>query len=85
MKIFGPGQTRINAYQNHQKVQVEKNKKTNREDQLQISKEAKHLQESEVTSKRDAFIEKIKEDVQADRYKINYEKTAQKLINYWSR
>ncbi|HLQ72725.1 MAG TPA: flagellar biosynthesis anti-sigma factor FlgM [Bacillota bacterium] len=84
MKIFGPGQSRLSAYQNQRTYQVDQQKKAVKEDQLQISKEAKNLQKGTQSTNRDLYIKQIKHDVETGNYSVDVDKTAQKLMNYWS-
>ena len=86
MKIDGPNAARLTAYKNQLQQQTEPKKATNRKDQLNISSEAKQLQETKKTAtKRAAYVENIKNAVESGQYKVNYEKTAQKMIDFWSK
>lgn len=86
MKIYGSGRTNFNPYNNQQQKQIEQQKQTKKEDQLEISNAAKKLQESKQQhTKRASYVEGIKKAVQSGEYKINYEKTSQKMIDYWSK
>ena len=85
MKIYGPNYTNFNPYKNHaQKLEKIKNE-VNQEDRLEISSQAKHLQQKDKTSVQSKKqVQEIKQAVQSGDYKINYEKTAQKMIDFWS-
>ncbi|CDQ38999.1 MULTISPECIES: flagellar biosynthesis anti-sigma factor FlgM [Virgibacillus] len=84
MKINGPNQTNFNPYKQHLQKQIE-SKQAMRQDQLEISKQAKQLQEEEKSNPiREAHVAKIKEAVESGEYRINYEKTAEKMMDYWS-
>lgn len=86
MKINGTNQTNFNPYKNHIHKHAEVKKEVNRADQLEISSQAKQLQESEKTSaKREAYVQEIKNAVDAGEYKVNPEKVAQKMITFWSK
>lgn len=61
-------------------------KETSQKDQLEISSQAKQLQESgKAQASRQEFVQDIKNAVESGDYKINYEKTAQKMIDFWSK
>ncbi|MUK90806.1 flagellar biosynthesis anti-sigma factor FlgM [Ornithinibacillus sp. L9] len=85
MKIHGPNQTNFNPYKNQIQKQADYKKNVNQKDQLEISTQAKQLQESEnIHPKREAYVQEIKNAVESGEYKINHEKTAQKMIDFWS-
>ncbi|MFD2044988.1 flagellar biosynthesis anti-sigma factor FlgM [Ornithinibacillus salinisoli] len=85
MKIQGPNHTNFNPYKNQIQKQQDYNKNASQKDQLEISNQAKQLQESEkVHPKREAYVQEIKNAVESGEYKINHEKTAQKMIEFWS-
>lgn len=86
MKIQRPNQTHLNVYNNQMQKQQQHKQKLNREDRLQISNEAKRLQQDgQIDKKRTAYVESIKNKVATGNYEINLEKTAQKMIDFWSR
>lgn len=84
MKINGHNQTQFNPYKN-QAQKLEKMKSDiQKQDRLEISNQAKHLQQTnQVSEKREKYVQNIKDEVQSGEYKFNYEKTAQKMINFW--
>lgn len=85
MKVNGPNQTNFNPYKNqiHKQMEV---KKASKHDQLEISTEAMKLQENtKVSAQREAYVQEIKNRVESGQYEINYEKTAQKLAEFWSK
>ncbi|MFA1821340.1 flagellar biosynthesis anti-sigma factor FlgM [Virgibacillus oceani] len=85
MKINGPNQTNFNPYKNQIQKQADL-KRDMKQDQIEISNQAKELLESEKADpKREAYVQDIKDKVDAGEYKINYEKTAQKMIDFWSK
>lgn len=85
MKINGPNQTNFNPYK-HQIQQQRDLKKGMKQDQIEISNEAKKLLENDKADpKREAYIQEIKDKVDSGEYEINYEKTAEKMIDFWSR
>lgn len=86
MKIQGPNNSKLNPYiqqqQNHAKYKTTFNK----QDQLEISVQAKKLQENgKAAHKREAYIQEIKQAIDTKEYQIDYEKTAQKMIDFWSK
>lgn len=86
MKIQGPNQTNFNPYKQQLQKQTDVNKEVNKKDQLQISSQARELQGSEKPNKeRAAYVQDIKNAVQSGDYKVNHEKTAQKMIAFWNK
>lgn len=86
MKIHGPNQTNFNPYKNQIQKQTELKKEVSQQDQLQISKQAKKLQESvNPNAERAAYVQEIKKAVDSGEYQVNPEKTAQKMISFWSK
>lgn len=86
MKVNGSNQTHFNPYQKQaQKHTAEKQKLKHQADQLQISDQAKKMQESSTAAaNRKAYVEKIKHDVETGNYHVNHEKTAKKMIDFWT-
>lgn len=85
MRIQRPNPTHLNVYNNHIKNQQEQKEKINKEDRLQISDEAKRLHgDGETDEKRTAYVQSIKERVDAGKYEVNYEKIAQKMTEFWA-
>ncbi|QKY69944.1 flagellar biosynthesis anti-sigma factor FlgM [Lentibacillus sp. CBA3610] len=86
MKIYGPDQTNFNPYKNQLQKQNDYSKGTDKKDQLEISNQAKEMLENQKTdSTRASHVQQIKDAVDKGDYKINYEKTAQKMIDFWSK
>jgi len=86
MKIQGPHLKNINTYKNQLKQNRELRQNDSKRDQLNISSEAKQLQETKKTTmKRSEYVQQIKNEVQSGKYQINYEKTANKMIDFWSK
>ncbi|WP_164668079.1 flagellar biosynthesis anti-sigma factor FlgM [Virgibacillus doumboii] len=86
MKINGPNQTNFNPYKNQLQKQMDYSKDVNKKDQLEISNQAKQMLENEKPSaKRASYVQQIKETIDAGEYQINHEKTAQKMIDFWSK
>lgn len=86
MKIQGPNLMKLAAYRTQLQQKADVKKDINREDQLNISKEAKQLQESKKKShqERAEYVQDIKNKVKSGQYEINYEKASQKMIDFWS-
>lgn len=82
MKIQGPNPL-INIYkQNHSKI-IKANKDIKQTDKIDISFEAKKLQENGVGSlDRATKIAEIKQLVQNDEYEVNYDQTARGMIDF---
>lgn len=86
MKIQGPNHTNFNPYKNHIQKQTSEKKDVNRQDQLQISTQAKKLQGNDLSSsKRATYVQEIKNAVDSGDYKVNPDKTAQKMIEFWNK
>lgn len=84
MKIQGP-QPLLNTYKQLQQQQITK-KNPQYQDQLNISAEAKKMQQNQFHElKRSEYVEEIKDKVQSGEYKVDSEKTAQKMINFLSK
>ncbi|MGM8212549.1 flagellar biosynthesis anti-sigma factor FlgM [Virgibacillus sp. W0430] len=85
MKIQGTNLPKLNAYKQQLQKPAHRQQEANRNDQINISNEAKQLQESSITNlRRSEYIQEIKRAVEAGEYTINVEKTAQKMIDFWS-
>lgn len=86
MKIQGPHFRNIHAYNKQLQQNRESYQKEQRRDELNISSQAKQLQESNKKfMKRSEYIQQIKNEIKSGKYEINYEETAQKLIDFWSK
>lgn len=86
MKINGPNHTNFNPYKQQIQKQTDEKKEFNHKDQIQISSAAKQLQESGKTSeKRTAYVQEIKEAVDSGTYKVDPERTAEKMLKFWSK
>lgn len=82
MKIQGPNPY-LNIYKANQRpVKTNKNEK-NKDDQLKISDEALQLLQGGKNVERQQKVSEIKTLVQSGEYKIDYEKTAEKLLKFW--
>lgn len=86
MKIQGPNHSNFNPYQKQVQKQNDIKNHIEQKDQLQISSKAKELQESNKPDPaRQAHVEKIKQAVDSGEYQVNPEKTAAKMIDFWSK
>lgn len=77
----------VNPYKaNEMKVQKSAEKAVQRADKLEISSEAKHLSEaSSYTVARNEKVQAIQKQIEAGTYKVNPEKIAQGLIDYYNK
>lgn len=83
MKIQGPNPL-VHAYRNQGRQQY-KASNDKKSDQLNISEKAKQLQQQKAqSSERANYVAEIKQLVQSGEYKIDYERTAQKMIDFWT-
>lgn len=86
MKIQRPNQSQLNIYNQQMGNHQLKHEKFNQKDQIHISKKAKQLQQDvKVNKNRLKFVKNIKAKVEAGEYKVDYEKTAKKMIDFWSK
>lgn len=86
MKIQGPRLQKINTYQEQLKNNQHQKQKRVKEDQLDISSEAKKLQEKgNKIETRAEYIQDIKKAIQSGTYDVKYEEVAKKMIDYWFR
>ncbi|MGJ9457629.1 flagellar biosynthesis anti-sigma factor FlgM [Oceanobacillus sp. CF4.6] len=86
MKINGTNHTNFNPYKQQIQKQTEVKKAIQTKDQIEISSQAKQLQETDKTSeKRAAYVQEIQQAVNSGEYKVNPEKAAQKMLEFWSK
>ncbi len=65
--------------------QAEIKKEVNKNDQLQISNEAKKLQQNEkVDPARLERVEQIKQSVESGEYTVDPKQTAKKMLQFWN-
>lgn len=83
MKIQGPNPY-IKTYRNQQPKHVLK-KSSQQQDEINISTQAKKLQKNHTSIERAQYVSEIKERVQSGQYKIDYDLTAQKMIDFWAK
>ncbi|WP_138419482.1 flagellar biosynthesis anti-sigma factor FlgM [Aquibacillus sediminis] len=85
MKIQGPNHSNFNPYQKQMQKQAEIKKEVNKNDQLQISNEAKKLQQNEkVDPARLERVEQIKQSVESGEYTVDPKQTAKKMLQFWN-
>ncbi|MFC2947263.1 flagellar biosynthesis anti-sigma factor FlgM [Virgibacillus sediminis] len=85
MKINGTNQVNLNPYKQQLQNQAQAKKAGNKQDQVEISEQAKHMQQTEKPDpERAARVQEIKDAVDKGNYKVNPEKTAQKMLDFWS-
>lgn len=84
MKIQGPNPV-LNAYKQQRQKQIS-NRAEQQKDQLNISTEAKQLQKNKhYDIERSKYVDEIKKLVQSGEYKVDHDKTAQKMIDFWTK
>ncbi|NBJ69595.1 MULTISPECIES: flagellar biosynthesis anti-sigma factor FlgM [Clostridia] len=85
MKINGPNQSDFNPYHKQQIPKQLEVKREMKKDQLEISSEAKQLHKGHKENKaRTAHIERLKAMIESGDYKVSYDQTAQKMIDFFS-
>ncbi|MCA0991127.1 MULTISPECIES: flagellar biosynthesis anti-sigma factor FlgM [Guptibacillus] len=74
----------VNPYQKHNPVtKVEQVKKAPREDELQISNKARELYDMKTEQEREAKVTAIKKQIEEGTYRVDSQKTAEKLFDQW--
>lgn len=85
MKIEGSNPY-LNTYKQTQSKQQHAKQNVQQKDELNISNEAKRMQENNhAEMKRTSYVNDIKQSVQSGEYKIDHEKIAQKMIDFWTK
>lgn len=84
MKIHGTNRSHINPYyEQQQKVRQSEKKQT--KDQLEISDAAKKLQQNDqIVNTRQSYVQEIKQQIELGEYKIQYDQTSKKLIDFFT-
>ncbi|PKR77981.1 flagellar biosynthesis anti-sigma factor FlgM [Halalkalibacillus sediminis] len=85
MKINPLKNTTFNPYQ--KQIQKSEDIKTNvqQPDKLEISSQAKELQKgNEIEKARQEKVEDLKQQVQDGKYNVDSQKTAEKMVDFWS-
>ncbi|MFD1032807.1 flagellar biosynthesis anti-sigma factor FlgM [Metaplanococcus flavidus] len=78
------GSSFIQSYQKQMQVsKVDKTKPLQKEDQLQISNEAKQMYESKADMERHEKVQALKAQVQAGEYQVSNDKVAEKMFDFW--
>ncbi|WP_339251379.1 flagellar biosynthesis anti-sigma factor FlgM [Sporosarcina sp. FSL W8-0480] len=87
MKINRVNITPINPYRNNQmKVEQAKENLQIKTDKIEISSEAKQLSEtSPITIERNEKVQSLKAQIESGTYKVDPEKLAQSLLNYYKK
>jgi len=86
MKIHGANKTNFNPYNDQLQKNINHKSNNQQKDQLEISSEAKKLQEVDKPhEERLAYVKTIKHKVDTGTYEINYDKTAQKMADFWKK
>ncbi|CQR46395.1 Anti-sigma-28 factor, FlgM [Paraliobacillus sp. PM-2] len=86
MRIQGANHSNFNPYQKQFNKQAEITTKRPHSDKLQISEQAKKMQESEqIQSQREARVNEIKQAVENGTYEIAPKETAKKMLNFWNK
>ena len=86
MKINSTGFNKIQFYQNQLKIADNQQSKQQKEDQVEISSQAKDLQSaSKILSDREERVQQLKQQVQEGSYEINPSAIAEKMINYFNK
>jgi len=86
MKINGPNPL-LNIYNNQMNNKRHATKSKTQSDKINISDAAQKLHGNgpQVNEKRLEYVQEIKQSVESGQYKVNYERTAQKMIEFWSK
>ncbi|QHE53600.1 flagellar biosynthesis anti-sigma factor FlgM [Pontibacillus sp. HMF3514] len=85
MKIHGPNQTNFNPYKKQIQKQQENQNTNSLKDKVEISNKAKQMQEmNKAQAARKEHIEEIKNKVDAGEYQVDANKTAEKMIDFWT-
>lgn len=85
MKINQTNLSAINPYKKQMNKMTSLEKKSQR-DVVEISNEAKQLQEkSPITQEREAKVEALKQQVQSGNYIVDAKKVATSILNYYNK
>ncbi|WP_085505964.1 flagellar biosynthesis anti-sigma factor FlgM [Thalassobacillus devorans] len=85
MKINGSNHVNLNPYHKRLNRQTAMKQSFQQEDKVEISHKAKSLQENASTDPaREKKVADIKQSIEQGEYKVNAEKTAQKMIEFWN-
>lgn len=85
MKIYGTNRPNINPYYEQQQ-RIKQAQQKQSKDRLEISEAALKLQNNEqMKAKRQAYVDDIKQRIDSGEYHINYQKTAKKFIDFFTK
>jgi len=85
MKIHGPNQTNFNPYKKQIQQQQENQNVNSSKDKVEISNKAKQMQEmNKAQAARQEHVEQIKNKVDSGEYQVDANKTAEKMIDFWT-
>lgn len=87
MKVEGPQFNKINPYQKQNQLQQQKlfKQKKKEKDRLHISEEAHLLQQKDrIETNRAEKLNQIKEAIHSGNYRIDPQKIAHRMIDFWS-
>lgn len=86
MKIHGSNQPNLNPYQKQlQKYTESRTEQHVKVDQLHISDQAKKMQQlNGVHAARAQKIEALKAEVESGNYKVDSERIAKQILNFWA-
>lgn len=86
MRIHGT-KPLLNAYNNQVQNKRNTTKSKSQSDKINISDAAQklHGNDTQINEKRMEYVQEIKQIVESGDYKVNYNRTAQKMIEFWSK
>jgi negative regulator of flagellin synthesis FlgM len=85
MKVNGTNFNKLNPYQKQLQKQTEIQKGKGTEDKIEISSKAQELLKGNpIKEARAQKVEQLKSDIQNGEYKVNFEQTAKKMIDFWT-
>lgn len=86
VKIHGTNHSNFNPYQKQFNKQAETVSKQPQSDKLQISDQAKKMQQGDkVQSQREVRVNEIKQAVENGTYQVDSKETARKMLSFWSK
>lgn len=76
----------VNPYQKRQEITSKRKTAASQRDEVQISAEAKQMQQSsQISLERQEKIKEIKEKIDKGTYKVNAHEVARKFYEFWSK
>ncbi|MFC0525408.1 flagellar biosynthesis anti-sigma factor FlgM [Pontibacillus salicampi] len=85
MKINGPNHSNLNPYRKNIQKQQDMPKSHTQSDKLEISNQAKQLQENNKSLEaRQKRVEDLKNQVQSGNYHVDAQKSAKSIIKFWT-